>query len=307
MKPPIFIVGVGRSGTSLLQSMLGSHAEIDFLPETQFLRKYCFSSKQKKRWEAVDVKDFIEQLRYDSAFGRLRLNPEECIESTPIKMEKVFNTIIHHHLSRTGKSIAGDKDPRNLDFINAIYEFFPTAYVLHIIRDPRDVVLSRTKADWSKKWPFFMHACMYYTQLKRGRKLGAKCFEDRYKEIFYEDLINDSEKSLKNICEWLECYYDEGMLQYQQTAQSLVSEKEMQWKKETLGPLLKTNKNKWKRELSPYEVAIIEKICHPIWHDLPYMKGEKAKLSFWETVKLMAYTLLSKFFDQLYPLRLKRL
>ena len=46
---PIFIIGVGRSGTSLLQSMLNSHSKIAFTPETHFIRSYMSSNIDIKR------------------------------------------------------------------------------------------------------------------------------------------------------------------------------------------------------------------------------------------------------------------
>src|SRR5690606_3195892 len=132
----------------------------------------------------------------------------------------------------------GDKDPRFLDFIPQLYKFFPHSKVIHIIRDPRDVTLSRTKADWSKHWPFFMHPIMYNAQLERGRTLGKSLFKSNYLECYYEDLITSQEEVLKTISNFLKVDYNPSMLNFGESAKKLVDQSEMQWKKETLGPLL---------------------------------------------------------------------
>jgi len=55
----IFIIGLGRSGTSLLQSILNAHSEIAFLPETHFLRKYVFPGKLKNKSD-VEIKTILK-------------------------------------------------------------------------------------------------------------------------------------------------------------------------------------------------------------------------------------------------------
>lgn len=302
---PIFIIGVGRSGTSLLQSMLGAHSEIGFLPETQFLRKYCFSKKTRQKIERNERSSFVKALREDQAFNRLNLDPEDCVPETSFTVYDVYDNILKCYLTKLDKTIPGDKDPRNLDFIKEIHKHFPQALVVHIIRDPRDVVLSRTKADWSKHWPFFLHACMYNTQLKRGRKLTAQLFKENYQEVYYEDLLQQPELELKRLCQGINVSFDQQMLHYQETAKKLVSQSEMQWKKETTGPLLRKNTQKWKQAFSPYQNVLIERICRPVWSELPYHKSKKGLLSIIQWMKIGFYVLLSKIFDWLYPLRLK--
>ena len=62
------------------------------------------------------------------------------------------------------------------------------------------------------------------------------------------------------------------MLDYSQSSKSLVSDREMQWKKETLGPLLQSNTRKWEINLAPWEIALTEKVCHEAFHRLGYRK-----------------------------------
>lgn len=302
---PIFIIGVGRSGTSLLQSMLNAHKNICFLPETQYLRKYAFNRSQRAKIENGTAASFIELLKKDSRFNRLEISPQEIVSSNEmVSVVRVYTNLISLYLDRKGKQLPGDKDPRNLDYIEKIKVLFPGARIIHIIRDPRDVVLSRTKAGWSKHWPFVFHSFIYNAQLVRGRKCSLRLFSKTYIEIFYEDLINDAGKELKEVCAFFGLDYDPSMLAYQQSARELVSESEMQWKKETLGPLLSNNKEKWKTAFSNYQITMIERICAPALKDLPYEPfGKWDALSLWEKVKIQFAILFSKMFALIYPLR----
>lgn len=305
-RPILFIVGVGRSGTSLLQSMLNAHSNVCFLPETQFLRKYLFNNITRHKANRAGHKNFKSVLENDRNFARLNIDAQKCIGETDFSVFNVFSNILVACANRTGKDILGDKDPRNLDFIEPIFNHFPSAYVLHILRDPRDVVLSRTKADWSKKWPFFMHSVLYNTQMIRGRRTARKLNQGQYLEVFYEELIATPERVLNDITDFLKLEYEPSMLNYQTAAKELVSESEMQWKKETLGPLLSNNKEKWKAAFSNYQITLIERICAPALKELPYkLYGKWDTLSLWEKVKIQCAVMFSKIFALIYPLRVK--
>ena len=298
MKSPIFIVGVGRSGTSLLQSMLNAHPDICFIPETQFLRKYVFTNQ---KWTSKD--EITKLLSSDENLTRTGLNISEVILNSD-SFFRVFQNMLKTYLSTKGKKIIGDKDPRNIDFLTKIYNYYPSAKVIHLVRDPRDVVLSRTKAAWSQHWPFFLHVFLYNAQILRGARLGKKLFEGNYTELKYEELIQDAQDSLKKIMQHLELEYHEDMLSFSNSAAELVSEREMQWKKETLGPLLKNNSGKWLNKFSSFQIGLIQNLSKKAMN-IYFYEAYEVKLSGLEKIKMFIMSMFSKVFTLLYPLRLK--
>jgi hypothetical protein len=155
----------------------------------------------------------------------------------------------------------GDKDPRCIEFLPLLASLFSDMRVLHIIRDPRDVLASKKKAAWSRDASVLRHVFANRVQLKMGRRWGEKLFGDAYMELFYEDLICEPEKELTRVCELLGLDFDARMLEFGASGRQLVSESEMQWKKETLGPLLRGNRGKWKGCLSDFETALAERAC----------------------------------------------
>lgn len=294
MKNRIFIVGVGRSGTSLLQSMMNAHSEVAFIPETHFLRKYVFTNK-----EFQSKKEVIAELGKDHNFKRAKIELNEIITNNDSFLE-IYNDLLDTYLKTKLKKIIGDKDPRNIDFIPQLKTCFPEAKVIHIMRDPRDVVLSRTKADWSKHWPLSLHAYIYNAQIKRGRKLGQKLFGENYHEIYYEDLILKPEDELKNICTFIGIDFELGMLEFGSSAKELVDKSEMQWKKETMGPLLSSNKNKWRNEFTDFQIDLIQKVCNSSFKNLQYNKAKINQSFLINNIHKIA----SGLFNILYPLRI---
>ena len=114
---------------------------------------------------------------------------------------------------------------------------------------------------WSKSGHVWKHVFANRIQLKFGRYFGPKLFGENYHEIFYEDLIKNPKKTLSQLCIKLGLDYDDSMLSFQVTAKELVSSDEMSWKKETIGPLLENNYEKWKSKLSHIEIKLTESCC----------------------------------------------
>ena len=76
---PIFIVGVGRSGTSLLQSMLHAHPYISFLPETHFFRHYVARPKSLCGHEWAGAEAFRSTLADNEEYQRAGISEEELL------------------------------------------------------------------------------------------------------------------------------------------------------------------------------------------------------------------------------------
>jgi hypothetical protein len=157
--------------------------------------------------------------------------------------------------------IAGDKDPRLIEYMSGTAKILPEAKFIHLVRDPRDVLLSKKTAQWSKGKPGWYHIFANYVQLKMGESVGNNLSVERYLVVTYEEILNAPEAIISDICAFLQVDFEPAMLAFQEKAKELVSEEEKQWKKKTMGPLLKNNTGKWKGKLEPWEVALTERLC----------------------------------------------
>src|SRR5690606_1395939 len=120
----------------------------------------------------------------------------------------------------------------------------------------------------------------------------------------YEDLVAQPQTSLRKVTQFLNIPFSEEMLNFGESARKLVDKKEMQWKKETFGPLLTDNTQKWKKQLTAEQIYLIQKICSTTFDKHPYKK-ENVKVSLLTRIKAELFNIFAFVFKILYPLRLK--
>ena len=241
-KPDIFIVGVGRSGTSLLQSMLSSHPRISFIPELQFVQRYICGK------ETFSVKSF----QSDPKYNRLIKGDLSHMDSASTTLSKICKLY-----TKSENTLVGIKDPKLLWSIKCIRKKFPKACVIHLVRDPRDVIASRLKAEWSKTKPFLLHAFLYEVEMRRF----LRYHKNECLTIRYEELIKTPRETLLIVNDYIGVQYSSSQLSFQDAAKKLVSSDEVQWKKETFGPLLKENSEKWRTEITQQKLKLIDYVC----------------------------------------------
>jgi hypothetical protein len=260
------IVGVGRSGTSLLMCMLDAHPDIAMPPESHFVGQYVVKRA------GVKLPQLIAHLSHDNRFARLGLSIEEITQpfleyNEPFSVARMYQVIMKIYATKRGVRVVGDKAPKNIEYLPVLRSIFPEACIIHLIRDPRDVYLSRTKTKWSGSRPAVLQYLAYRSQYGLGRRLGPQLFGDRYLEVHYENLITRPVTELSRVCSLVNLPFDNSMLDFQVSAKELVFADELTWKKEVLGPLLTQNKNKWQQELTPEQAARVEAACSPTFKD----------------------------------------
>jgi hypothetical protein len=295
--PLIFIVGVGRSGTTLLQAMLASHTKVAFPPEISFVRRYVAKRKLAKIYRKTGIESVRTVLLDDPKIKRLDLDLNEVFspfESNTIIFSdaSLYKVLLESVAKRANKTIIGDKDPRCVEYVQVIHQYWPEAYIIHIIRDPRDVLASKKKSEWSRNRASLLHIFANYIQMDIGVALGPKLFGSHYQQIIYEELITDPRSILQQVCKRLHLDFDEAMLDFSKKANEIIASEEYAWKKEVMGPLLVHNSGKWRETLTDWEVALTELICHKTFmiggyeqsncfKNLPYYKRLSVKCGYY--------------------------
>ena len=133
-----------------------------------------------------------------------------------------------------------------------------TQAVIYIVRDPRDVILSRKKSDWGKKYPILWHIVEYKHQFLKAQNFSTN--NKQFFQIKYEDLLVYPEETLKTLCNFLQVDFDPSMLNHHQHKNNLFSEKETTWKQNVKKPILQDNFNKWKKTIEPSTLKLIENV-----------------------------------------------
>ncbi|MEM8908791.1 MAG: sulfotransferase [Bacteroidota bacterium] len=274
-KQVLYIIGVGRSGTSMLMTLLNGHSQIAFTPETHFLRFYFGTAHIQQQYEAQGPRAFQQTLEKDVYFKRLKLSAAQLLEpylneERPFDLSNFYLHLLGQYLQRKGKTFIGDKDPRYIDYLPIVKQVCPQAKIIHIYRDPRDIMLSKMKADWAAHRPYWLNAMISQIQMKNGRKAAQELFGDQYYELAYETLLSNPEASLSRLLNFLGLSFEPAMLDLTQSAKELVDESELQWKDNTFKPLMNTNSQKWLTKLSPKQIRCIEIICKEWFEKLAY-------------------------------------
>ena len=126
------------------------------------------------------------------------------------------------YAEREGKSRYGDKTPGYVKEMRRIQRVLPEARFVHIIRDGRDVSLSHLRMNWGPE-TYAQSARLWRNRIRKARKMAPSV--KHYTEIHFEDLVADTEGSLRRVCEFIDLDYDPVMLDYHERAEGRLAEK----------------------------------------------------------------------------------
>ena len=226
--PAPFVVGVARSGTTLLRLMLDAHPELAIPPETHFIPKLAKAmgeipkdageGEMRRRAHAV-----ITEHRRWPDFGLDARELDRRFDRTePFNATHALRAFYGLYAERVGKPRWGDKTPIYVEHMHEISKALPEARLVHLIRDGRDVALSRIRRALDDPPPVDRIARNWSRRINAARKQARKL--DHYLELRYEDLVTDTEPTLRRVCELVDLDYDPAMLDYHRNAAERLEE-----------------------------------------------------------------------------------
>jgi hypothetical protein len=202
---PVFVVGLWRSGTSLLYTLLNQHPEIALMYEADLpLMRRLFTKAGSKA-------DWLERWEFwNSALTRHGIDTQQIrhdIADLPSAAETVWKQY-------AGAAIFGEKSPNYYDSLLWLSEKFPNARFVVIWRDPADICRSIIRAREGS--PFFAKRGITHRALIGTRRLKSECeaLANRgvpLHEVQYEEMIEDPERVLSGICRFLHIPFDPRM------------------------------------------------------------------------------------------------
>lgn len=253
-KPPVFIVGAPRSGTTLLCNILARHPSLAMCGETRFYvdiykRRRLFGDLANPRNRRQLVEQYLAMRRIQN----LTPDPDglkEKLLRNAHSYRELFQGILEHHASLQGKSRAGEKTPHHALCTELLAEWFPGAAIIHLVRDPRDVVASLQDMPWASR-SVVMNAHIWRLF---NRAAGRSSHRPGYLLVHYENLSTNPQQEIERICRHLQEDYDPAMLTQADPGQPY------SWPRSAHGAVTSSRQNRWRTQLTGADVSLIESI-----------------------------------------------
>ena len=197
---PIFIVGMPRSGTTLTETIIGTHSLVAPCGELAGIPK---------------IARFINQ-----NYPKLKPYPE-CVDDLKPKMLAGMANAYLNSLPEEGQGAryTADKLPHNFVNVGLIHRIFPDAPIIHVMRDPRDNGLSNFQQNFGAKFGGMGFAFdlehiaseinNYWRIMKHWRKIGVPMIE-----FWYEDLVREQEVISKALINYCGLSWEEQVLEF---------------------------------------------------------------------------------------------
>jgi len=273
MSPPLFVLGVSRSGTTLLRVVLDRSPGIAIPDESFFIPVLA----RRHRGE-VDRRRFLDDVSRLSTPAAWGLSSADVATRLRPGMQTgaAIAAIFEAQAAKEGKPRWGDKTPMYMRHLRLLERLFPDAQYIHLIRDGRDAALSflrMPEGTFTRTWAHpdsaADFACLWRTEVAAARELGQRVGSSRYLEVRYEGLVARPEDAVRRICEFASLLYEPAMLDY--TGAVDVSEKPHQQR--LLQPLTPGVRD-WRTQMTAEDVRAFESIAGDLLGQLGYEFSE---------------------------------
>jgi tetratricopeptide (TPR) repeat protein len=230
---PIFVVGMPRSGTTLVESIVGAHSDVLACGERQGMRTIMQAFASPHGTPAPVITEAMRQ-RWRDAYRR---------ELPPLR----------------GAVAVTDKNPWNFDALGMIFVLFPLARVVHVRRDPVETGLSIFRnafpkfASFANRLPDIGH---YYGQYSKLMAHWQGVLGDRFLTIRYEDLVTDFDRAAPDLLRFCGLEWQEACRRFPESDRIIGTMSAVQARQPLAA--LRGRGSRYARHLSPLLAALRE-------------------------------------------------
>lgn len=267
---PIFVVGAGRSGTTLLRAMLDAHPHIAIGPENHLIQGLC--AHRDHQWASLAP-----------ALGAGGVSEG--------LLDRSYRAAVHALMSGLGggKPRVGDKSPENSRHIGLLARWFPRARFIHIVRDGRDVVASLLRQSWrfadtGEPMPICQSpeaAATYWRDTVARARCGLARAPGRAITVRYEELVHDPEGQLRRVLDFLGEPFDAAVLRPAGPGARLPGHESSS--AAVAEPIQVGAIGRWRHELDDPGIQAVDAVCGSLLAELGYANQPSTLFSRSET------------------------
>jgi len=206
-KPPFFIIGCPRSGTTVFQLLLDSHPLIAVPPESHFFLSYrrlldnpAFDLTSSRHFDL-----FLRMVEKDWRIRNWKLDSPlaEIYSNVPRSPAHFIDMLFSAYARQEGKVHWGDKTPQHAQCLETILAVFPQARIIHLVRDGRDVAESLARVHIGPQ-SITGRARRWRHYINRVEQVRSHISPSRFKAVRFEDLVMRTEETMAAVFRFLE-------------------------------------------------------------------------------------------------------
>lgn len=239
----IFVVGVSRSGTTLLSRVLDHHPRVAIAPENHYMRHLLPRLGVRHDIRALgDLEDdeVVREIADRIAEGRLqglrwaranspffvwlaRRVPRETLEARLLAAERtergLFTALLRTYADARGKAIIGEKTPAHVACVDELLQWYPGGKVVHIVRDPRGVFVSEHRrrlenatslpyralvhVPFLMRWFILLQVTWAWANAVAWHRKLSHAHPKSYRVVHFEDLVASPETTVRDLADFL--------------------------------------------------------------------------------------------------------
>jgi tetratricopeptide (TPR) repeat protein len=248
-RKPIFVVGMPRSGTTLVEQILSSHSGVfgaGELNDMKFIARGTTTLSEVKQ-------PYPNSIAGMPRSGYARLGTEYLNRLKRLTPGEEYARVV-------------DKHPLNFQFVGLIMHLFPNAKIIHSTRHPLDTCLSCFFQNFTKGQDYsfdLIKLAHFYNDYRRMMEHWQMMFPGRIHNVAYESVLEDQERETRRLLDFCDLEFEQGCIAFHETDRSIKTASFMQVRR----PIYQSSKNRWRnyeRQLAEVARTIGVQVVRPV-------------------------------------------
>ena len=276
---PVFVGGLDRTGTSLIYALLASHPGLAMSRRTNWWTYFygrfgdLGDDANLDRCLAV-MRRYRRHRKLDPDWDRLRAD----FVAGERNYGRLFALLEEQHARRLGRPRWGDKSLHTERYADLVFEHFPDARIIHMIRDPRDRYASVLKRWRRVRGGAGASTAAWIASARLGER-NRRRHPEGYRLLRYEDLATEPEASMHAICDFIGEPFEPRMMAMEGAAEFRESGGNSSYERFAQGTISTASIGRYRSVLAGSDIAFIEAEAADEMRRLGYEAGSSGLAS----------------------------